>query len=308
MSLPAVSKRKGIILAGGSGTRLYPLTQCTSKQLMPVFDKPMIYYPLSTLMLAGIKDILLISTPSHLPLFQNLIGDGSQWGISVRYEPQEKPAGLAQALTIGESFINGDPSCLVLGDNIYHGHGFTEALREADRYQDGATVFGYWVKNPKRYGVVSFDKHHRPLSLEEKPEQPKSNYAVTGLYFYDGEASEVAKSLKPSKRGEFEITDLNRYYLEKSRLKVSLLGRGYAWFDTGTHESLADATNYVRAIEERQGLKICCPEEIAWRMGFISDEKLEQTARCMINSRYGKYLMNILHNSDQPIYTDGDIG
>jgi len=308
MKLPVVSNRKGIILAGGSGTRLYPLTQCTSKQLMPVFDKPMIYYPLSTLMLAGIKDILLISTPVHLPLFRSLIGDGSQWGISVTYEEQARPAGLAQALTIGEKFIDGNPSCLVLGDNIYHGQGFTDVLREADSYQDGATIFGYWVKDPKRYGVVSFDDNQNPLSLEEKPAQPKSNYAVTGLYFYDGDASEIAKSLKPSERGEFEITDLNRYYLNKARLKVSLLGRGYAWFDTGTHESLADATNYVRAIEERQGLKICCPEEIAWRMGFIDSEKLEEIASPMIKSRYGMYLMNLASNKEQLIYSDGDIG
>ena len=281
----------GIILAGGSGTRLHPLTLPMSKQLMPVYDKPMIYYPLSVLMLAGIREIMLITTPQDQSAFKVLLGDGSQWGLEFRYALQSKPEGLAQAYHIGADFIGGRPSALVLGDNIFYGHGLTELLGVASTRAIGATVFGYYVADPKAYGVVSFDAYGRAETIEEKPAFPKSNYAVTGLYFYDGNAVEYAKSIRPSARGELEITDLNRLYLEQGQLHVELMGRGYAWLDTGTHGSLLDAALYVRIIEERQGLKICCPEEIAWRQGFIDDADLERLAEPLKKSGYGAYLM-----------------
>ena len=287
-------KRKGIILAGGSGTRLYPLTQSISKQLLPVYDKPMVYYPLSVLMLAGIRDVLVINTPHEQALFKQLLGDGSQWGMRIAYEAQPSPDGLAQAFLIGERFLDGAPSCLVLGDNIFHGHGMGEMLARADARTAGATVFGYWVKDPERYGVADFDADGRVVGLEEKPAKPKSNYAVTGLYFYDGRAPQFAASLKPSPRGELEITDLNRCYLEEQSLHLEQLGRGYAWLDTGTHGSLLEASNFIETIEARQGLRVCCPEEIAWSKGWIDDAQLQALAKPLAKNGYGQYLQSLV--------------
>lgn len=290
--------RKGIILAGGSGTRLYPLTRVVSKQLLPVYDKPMIFYPLATLMQAGIREILIITTPHEQAMFQDLLGDGGEWGIRLEYAVQPSPDGLAQALIIAESFLQGGPSCLILGDNIFHGGGLKEVLLNVADRKSGATVFGYWVKDPERYGVAEFDDSFRVLSIEEKPENPKSNYAVTGLYFYDGRASEFARNLKPSRRGELEITDLNRLYLEHGSLSVERLGRGYAWLDTGTHESLQQASSYVQTVQERQGLKIACLEEIAYRLGYIDREQVERLATSMLKNQYGQYLLDLLQDPD----------
>jgi glucose-1-phosphate thymidylyltransferase len=286
--------RKGIILAGGSGTRLHPLTVRVSKQLLPVYDKPMIYYPLSVLMLAGIRDILIITTPHDADLFQAVLGDGAGWGLSITYAQQPKPEGLAQAFLIGERHVGGAPSALVLGDNIFYGRGFGEILRRADARTRGATVFGYFVRDPERYGVVSFGADGKPNDIVEKPTAPKSNFAVTGLYFYDQDVVDIAKSIKPSHRGELEITDVNRVYLQRGDLQVEKLGRGFAWLDTGTHQSLMDAGTYVRVVEDRQGTKICCPEEIAWRMGFISAQQLEKLAQPLVKSGYGEYLLDVL--------------
>jgi glucose-1-phosphate thymidylyltransferase len=296
MSEASVRPRKGMILAGGSGTRLYPITQAISKQLLPVYDKPMIYYPLSVLMLAGIRDVLVINTPHEQALFRNLLGDGSQWGMRIEYAVQPSPDGLAQAYLIGEEFIAGDSSCLVLGDNIFYGHGLTEVLQRASARQSGATVFGYWVRDPERYGVAEFDADGRVVGLAEKPAQPRSNYAVTGLYFYDGDASRHAASLKPSSRGELEITDLNRCYLEQGNLRLEKLGRGYAWLDTGTHESLVEASTYIETIEKRQGLRVCCPEEIAFFNGWIDDAQLRELAKPLAKSGYGHYLLSLLEH------------
>ncbi len=289
----ATSKRKGIILAGGSGTRLYPITRAISKQLLPVYDKPMIYYPLSVLMLAGIREVLIINTPHEQALFKTLLGDGSQWGMDIQYAVQPSPDGLAQAYLIGRDFLAGQPSCLVLGDNIFYGHGLTDVLRRADARDDGATVFGYWVRDPERYGVAEFDADGKVVGLEEKPDKPRSHYAVTGLYFYDGKASDYAEQLKPSPRGELEITDLNRCYLEQGNLHLEKLGRGYAWLDTGTHESLVEASTYIETIEKRQGLRVCCPEEIAYFNQWIDDAQLRELAAPLAKNGYGQYLLDL---------------
>lgn len=291
--------RKGIVLAGGSGTRLHPLTISVSKQLMPVYDKPMIYYPIATLMLAGIRDILIITTPRDQAAYHDLLGDGERWGVSFHYAVQPSPDGLAQAFLIGEEFIGPDPACLILGDNIYYGQGLSALLRRATARERGATVFGYYVRDPEHYGVVSFDAQGRAVHIEEKPQRPRSNYAVTGLYFYGNDVVAAAKTIRPSARGELEITDLNRLYLERGELNVELLGRGYAWLDTGTHESLLAAAHFVQVVEQRQGLKVSCPEEIAWRMGFIDDAQLARLAEPLAKSGYGRYLCELLEHKDK---------